>query len=252
MINAFNDLAPVHYSENWDNPGLLVGDEEKEISSVYITLDATSDAIENARKKKADLILTHHPLIFHPVRRVSSDNYVGRRVMKIIACDMALFTMHTDFDVTCMADEAASRLALIETRVLEPTLSEDLGLGAIGYLKEDLSLEELAEKTKQAFDLDNAAVYGDLEDTIVKVAVMPGSGSSAIDTACIEGCDVLITGDISHHDGVDALEKGINIIDAGHYGIEKLFIPYMKDYISKTLPDLKVFMDDSVRRYTVL
>ncbi|MBQ7584058.1 MAG: Nif3-like dinuclear metal center hexameric protein, partial [Lachnospiraceae bacterium] len=219
---------------------------------IYIALDATSDVIEAAHEKKAELILTHHPLIFHPVRRVSGDNYVGKRIMKIISYDMALFTMHTDFDVTCMATEAASRLDLIEFKVLEPTLSEDFGLGAMGYLKEDLSLRELAEKTKQAFDLDNVAVYGDLDSTIVKVAVLPGSGSSGIDTACIEGCDVLITGDIGHHDGTDALEKGINVIDAGHYGVEKLFTGYLKQYILKTLPGIEAFEDDTVRRYAVL
>ena len=252
IISTLNELAPIQYSESWDNPGLLIGDDEKEISDIYIALDATSDVIEAAHKKNAGLILTHHPLIFHPVRRVSGDNYVGRRIMKIIAYDMALFAMHTDFDVTCMANEASARLGLIETKVLEPTLSEDFGLGAMGYLKEDLSLKELAEKTKQAFGLENVAVYGDLEDTIVKVAVLPGSGASGIDSACMEGCDVLVTGDIGHHDGTDALEKGINIIDAGHYGIEKIFTGCLKDYISKTMPELNAIEDETVRRYTVL
>lgn len=252
IIDTLNELAPIHYSESWDNPGLLVGDGEKDVNCIYIALDATSDVIEAAHKKKAGLILTHHPLIFHPLRRVSADNYVGKRVMKMISYDMALFSMHTDFDVTCMANEAASRLDLIETRVLEPTLSEDFGLGAMGYLKEDLTLKELAEKTKTVFGLENVTVYGNLEDTIVKVAVLPGSGSSCIDNAYIEGCDVLITGDIGHHDGTDAIEKGINIIDAGHYGVEKLFNDYLEKYINKTMPELSVFKDDTVRQYAVL
>ena len=252
IIGTLNDLAPIHYSESWDNPGLLIGDEEKDVSRVYIALDATSDVIEAAHEKGAELILTHHPLIFHPVRRVAADNYVGRRVMRIISYDMALFAMHTDFDVTCMASEAAARLDLIETKVLEPTLSEDFGLGTMGYLKEDLSLRELTEKTKEAFNLDNAVVYGKLEDTIVKVALLPGSGSSGIDAACLEGCDVLITGDIGHHDGIDALEKGIDIIDAGHYGMEKLFAESLQDYILKTMPGLKAFKDDTVIPRTVL
>ncbi len=252
IINTLNDLAPIQYSESWDNPGLLIGDDEMDVLRIYIALDATSDVIESASEKNADLILTHHPLIFHPVRRVSADNYVGRRVMRIIAGNMSLFAMHTDFDITCMANEAAARLSLIETKVLEPTLSEDLGLGAMGYLKEDLSLKELAELTRSAFETENVTVYGDLDETIVKVAILPGSGSSGIDYACIEGCDVLITGDISHHDGTDALEKGLNIRDAGHYGIEKLFVPFMKDYISNTLPGIEVFEDDTIRKYTVI
>lgn len=252
VIITLNDLAPIQYSENWDNPGLLIGSDEKDVRVIYIALDATSDVIEAAREKNADLILTHHPLIFHQVRRVSADNYVGKRIMKIIAYDMALFTMHTDFDVTCMANEAAARLDLIESKVLEPTLSEDFGLGAMGYLKEDLTLAELSQKTKQAFDLDHVTVYGELSDTIVKVAILPGSGSSGIDAACLEGCDVLITGDIGHHDGTDALEKGINIIDAGHYGIEKLFVGYLKQYIEKTLPGIEAVADDTEKHFVVI
>lgn len=243
FIGIMNGLAPVQFSEGWDNPGLLVGDADMDISRVYIALDATSEVIEAAHDAGADLILTHHPLIFKPVRHVSSDDYVGRRVMKILSCGMALFAMHTDFDVTCMGTEAATRLGLIESKVLEPTVSEDYGLGAFGYLKEDLKLKELAEKVKEDFEVDHVTVYGDPESTMVKVAVLPGSGASGIDAACMEGCDALITGDISHHDGTDALEKGISIIDAGHYGIEKLFIGFMYRFIGDKIKEIEAVED---------
>ena len=243
FIGIMNGLAPVQFSEGWDNPGLLVGDAEMEISRVYIALDATSEVIEAAHDAGADLILTHHPLIFKPVRHVSSDDYVGRRVMKILSYGMALFAMHTDFDVTCMGTEPSTRLGLIESKVLEPTVSEDYGLGAFGYLKEDLKLKELAEKVKDDFEVDHVRVYGDPESTMVKVAVFPGSGSSGIDAACMEGCDALITGDISHHDGTDALEKGISIIDAGHYGIEKLFIGFMYRFIGDKIKEIEAVED---------
>lgn len=243
FIGIMNGLAPVQFSEGWDNPGLLVGDADMDISRVYIALDATSEVIEAAHDAGADLILTHHPLIFKPVRHVSSDDYVGRRVMKILSCGMALFAMHTDFDVTCMGTEAATRLGLIESKVLEPTVSEDYGLGAFGYLKEDLKLKELAEKVKDDFEVDHVTVYGDPESTMVKVAVLPGAGASGIDAACMEGCDALITGDISHHDGTDALEKGISIIDAGHYGIEKLFIGFMYRFIGDKIKEIEAVED---------
>ncbi len=243
FIGIMNGLAPVQFSEGWDNPGLLAGDSAMEISKVYVALDATSDVIEAAHEAGAELILTHHPLIFKPVRHVSSDDHVGRRVMKILSYGMALFAMHTDFDVTCMGNEAATRLGLIEAKVLEPTIGEEYGMGAFGYLKEDLKLKELADKVKADFDLDHVTVYGDPEETMVKVAVMPGSGSSVIDVACIEGCDVLITGDISHHDGIDALEKGISIIDAGHYGIEKLFTGFMCRFIGDKIKEVEAVED---------
>ncbi len=247
-----NELAPIQYSEQWDNPGLLVGDMEKEINKVYVALDATSDVIAAAHEAGADLILCHHPLIFKSIKRVSGDNYVGKRVMEIIRNDMALFAMHTDFDITCMGIEASKRLDLIETKVLEPTLGEELGLGCFGYLKEDLTLAELCERVKSAFDIGSVIAYGDLSSVMVKVAVFPGSGSSAIDTAAIEGCDVLITGDISHHDGIDALEKELCIIDAGHYGIEKIFIPYMKEFLENNTEGISVIEDKAEKTFTIV
>ncbi len=252
IINTLNELAPMQYSETLDNPGLLIGDEEKEIHKIYVAVDATTDVIEVAHEAGADLILTHHPLIFHPVRQISTDSYVGGRIMKIISYGMSLFTMHTDFDVTCMGTEAAALLNLIEIKILEPTFSEELGLGAMGYLKEDLTLKELAEQVKLSYEVPAVKVYGDLNDTIVKVAVLPGSGSSGIDAAAMEGCDVLITGDIGHHDGTDAIEKGINIIDAGHFGIEKIFIRIIKLYIGNTMKELEVIEDKAQRDFVIL
>ncbi len=252
VMNVLNEIAPIIYSESWDNPGLLIGDEEQEIKSVYIAVDATDAVIEAAHEAKADLIVTHHPLIFHPLHNISTMDHVGKRVMKMISYGMSLFAMHTDFDVTIMGVEAASMLDLIECKILEPTVNDDLGIGAFGYLKEDLSLKELAEKVKETFDVTHVRVYGDLEDTIVKVAVFPGSGSSGIDTACIEGCDVIITGDVGHHDGTDALEKGISVIDAGHFGIEKLFIGFMEKYLEDNLDSVTVIPDRAQKDFTVI
>ncbi len=151
--------------------------------------------------------------------------------------------MHTNFDVMGMAGEAAEKLRLLHPDVLEVTYEDSIsreGLGRIGELPEHMTLEETAQLVKEVFRIPGVRCYGDPQQAIVTVAVMPGSGKDELDLAAEKGADVMITGDVSHHAGLDALEKGIAVIDAGHYGVEKLFIPYMKDYLEREMPELSV------------
>ena len=102
------------------------------------------------------------------------------------------------------------------------------------------ALEELAELVRDTFKIPHVRYYGDPEQPVVTAAVMPGSGGDQIGLALKAEADVMITGDISHHVGIDAVEKGIAVIDAGHFGIEKIFIPYMKQFLNREAPDIKV------------
>ena len=243
LIKLLNETAEPSLAADWDNPGLLVGDEEKQVSRVLIAVDATDEVIDEAFECRADMIITHHPLIFKGIKRVTQDDFTGRRIIRLIQNDMVCFAMHTNFDVSCMGDEAAERLGLINTKVLQKT-SEDEGFGRVGELKEAIAVHMLCENIKENFGLDGVKVFGDLLSMVKRVAVMPGSGSSAIEDAVREEADVLITGDIGHHDGIDAVAKGVIVIDAGHFGIEKIFMDYMKEYLERNAKGIKVFCDD--------
>lgn len=228
----------------WDNVGLLAGSMEKEVHTVYIALDATDEAIAAAVEAQADMLLTHHPLIFKGIRQVNSEDFIGRRILELIRHDMAYYAMHTNFDVAAMADLAAERLGLSDIAVLQETgtLPEGaiIGIGKIGSLPCEMTLGECAELTKRSFGLDKVKVFGDLDMRVQCAAVCPGSGKSVIDDALKKGAHVLITGDIDHHEGIDAVARGMAVIDAGHYGLEQIFIPYMKEYLEAHLPELTV------------
>ena len=244
IMEKLESLSPRHFAENWDNVGLLVGSAEKEVFSCMLALDATDTVIDQAILMEADLLITHHPMIFKPLKKIVADDFTGKRVIKLIQNDISYFAMHTNFDVMGMADEAAEKLGLLGSNVLEITFEDDIskeGIGRIGFLPEDFSLEECAQLVKEAFDLEQVRVFGDGANRVRKAAIVPGSGSDYIDQAIKAGADVMITGDISHHVGLDAAEKGISVIDAGHYGLEKIFIPYMKSFLSRELPELQVF-----------
>ena len=177
------------------------------------------------------MLLTHHPLIFSGIKKVTADDFIGRRIISLISNDISYAAFHTNFDVFGMGDEAAKRLNLIDAETLDVTF-EDEGIGRIGNVKSSVTLRELAEDVKREFGLEAVRVFGSLDSKVERVAISPGSGKSEIDVAVSKGADALVTGDIGHHDGIDAVMKGINIIDAGHYGIEHIFIDYMASYLS--------------------
>ena len=277
LIRLLSRQFPESLACSWDNVGLLAGNAEQEIHTIYIALDATDGVIEAAANAHADLLLTHHPLIFKGIKQVNSENFIGRRILELIRHDIAYYAMHTNFDVAAMADLAAERLELSEVAVLQETgmLPEmavsfyaagqtrasgnqencrsaaaklcqggsgsiAVGIGKIGMLPGPMPLKDCAELTKKAFDLDKVKVFGDLDMQVHCAAVCPGSGKSVIEDALRKGAQVLITGDIDHHEGIDAVARGMAVIDAGHYGLEQIFIPYMKQYLEAQLPELTV------------
>ncbi len=245
VIRKLEELSPISYAESWDNPGLLAGRREKEIRRIYIALDATTETIEEAIRCKADLLLTHHPLIFKGLQKVSTDDFVGRRVFELIRNDICYYAMHTNFDVMGMADAAADILGLKNREVLDITFEDEIskeGFGRFGKMPQIMTLQECAGYVKKAFGIEWVKVFGDAELEIERVAILPGAGDSMILPAISKGADLLITGDIDHHDGIDALERGMAVIDAGHFGLEQIFVPYMQEYIKREMVLLDVMV----------
>lgn len=243
VIEILEKQSPKSYACDWDNVGLLVGREDKEIQKIYIALDATDEAIEEAIANGADMLLTHHPMIFKGMKRVTQEDFIGRRIIRLIQNDMVYYAMHTNFDVMGMADLAADYLGISDTRVLEITsVSEtgEEGIGRYGSLKKEMTVRECCEEVKQAFSLEKVKVFGDLERKVKTAAISPGSGRSVISNALQAGVDVLITGDIDHHEGIDAVAQKLTVIDAGHYGVEHIFIPYMEQYLKREAKELEI------------
>lgn len=243
MIQKLEELSPSSFAADWDNVGLLVGRNDKEINRVFVALDATDEVISAAMKFGTDILLTHHPLIFKPMASINKEDFVGRRVIKLIANDINYYAMHTNFDIMGMADAAADEIGLRERQVLEVTYEDDIskeGFGRFGKLPSIMTLKECGEYIKRKFGLQSVKIFGDSDMILEHAAICPGSGGSMIDAAIKLGSDVLITGDIDHHEGIDAVARKMAIIDAGHYGIEQIYIPYMKEFLNRELPELEV------------
>lgn len=241
LIAYLEQEYPVSYSEAWDNVGLLVGSDEKEVEKVFVALDLNEETLEQALAFGADLILTHHPMIFSGIKKINNHSFLGRRILKLIQADVAYYAMHTNYDVKGMAELSGRYLNLVNPRVLSVTEDADghqEGFGRVGELEVPMSLEEYGRYVKTQYGLEHVTVYGDLDRVIRRAAVCTGSGKSMIPAALAAGADVYVTGDIDHHTGIDTVAQGLALIDAGHYGTEYIFIQEMQKKIGDAFPQL--------------
>lgn len=249
LLERLNILAPFSSALEWDNVGLLLGYTGADVKKIYVALDISDEVIANAARNKCDLIISHHPMIFKPINKVVSDDVTGSRIIEMIACGMNYIAMHTNFDVHVMGRIVSERIGFNRFSVLDETETGGrvpLGIGTVCELQEPIELAVLASHVRESFPLPFTTFFGDEDAIIKRAAVVPGSGKSEIKAAIEAKADVLITGDISHHEGIDAVAAGLNIIDAGHYGLEHIFVEYMEKYIRESMPGIEVVAEKKV------
>ncbi len=252
IINILDTQSPKEYALEWDNVGLLVGRRDKEVNKLLIAVDATLDVIEQAIEGGYDMIVTHHPMIFSKLRKINDDTVLGRKIMTLVEHGICCYAMHTNFDtVGGMGRLAAKLLGLVDVEILDETL-EGEGIGCIGKLCGGNKIKDLAVLVKDKFGLKNVMLYGDADACGDRIAICPGSGKSVIDIAFNKGADCLITGDIGHHDGIDAVEMGLNIIDASHYGLEKIFMQFMHTYLNEQCAGVQIDIADTKEPFVIL
>jgi len=242
IIRAIDDIVPRDKAEAWDNPGHLAGDKNWRCEHVLVALDLTDDVVDHAVQIGADFILTHHPLIFSPVKSITADDFITRRIVVLLSHKINYMAAHTNHDVVRMGNLAGEMMGLKGMEPLDVITEidgEPAGIGVVGNI-DSMTVAEFAEDVKATFDLENVRVYGEKNMRISRVAICPGSGKSAIDCAVEKDADILLTGDIGHHDGIDAVAKGLIIMDAGHAGLEHIFVSDMAAELADRFPKLRI------------
>lgn len=232
IIEKLNNLAPEHLGEEWDNIGLQIGSVDNKVSKILLALDATSGVVDEAISINADMIITHHPMIFSPLKRIVKDHPKGHSIYKLIQNNISLYVMHTNFDTACGGtnDVLADKIGLYNVEAINPN-ENGMGIGRIGETKKT-TIKELSQQLKKVLGISHVRVVGELDESITQVAICTGSGMSVIKSV-IGKADVFITGDVKFHEAQEAKELGIGIIDVGHYGSENIAIPSIKDYIDE-------------------
>ena len=233
IYDAIDRLAPFWLTMDFDNTGILVGDRNREVSCALLALDCTPAVVEQAKQLGAQLIVTHHPVIFHPLKRVNEDAVV----YQLIRSDIAVISAHTNLDIAQggVNDALASAIGLRDCRGLE-LLNEQTGawLGRIGTLPEPLSPESFAAHVKSCLNASSIK-FSAAPRAIRTVALCSGSGADSA------GADALLTSEVKQHEYLAATAAGISIFDAGHFDTEDIVIEPLRDYLAKEIPDVHFF-----------
>lgn len=243
VLDILEEVAPSRLAEEWDNPGLQVGDPSLEIQKILIALDPTLRALAQAAAGGSQLLLTHHPLIFRPLSRLDPKIYPGNVIFEAVKKEIAVAAAHTNLDVVPggINDMLASLFKLEHVEVLEKKEDQKItgaGLGRIGNLKEPMTLLALMETAKTLLGTQNVRGLGGKNLNIRRVAVVGGSGGGMAAAASRMGADLLLTGDISHHEALEALNYELALIDGGHFYTEKAALRPIKDRIEIMMRDL--------------
>jgi len=225
VIILLEQIAPTHLAEPWDNSGFQIGSYSQEITGIFLALNPTLEALHGASERCAQLLLTHHPLIFKPASRLEQSLYPGDVIFEAVKGEISVVSAHTNLDVARggLNDILAELLGLQDIDILrENGETQGAGLGRIGNLPELSRFSGVVKRVKRIFGAERFRIVGEGDLQIHRTAVVGGSGGSLVSLASQKGADLLITGDVSHHHALEAKSLGIAVIDPGHFLMEKV------------------------------
>jgi dinuclear metal center YbgI/SA1388 family protein len=236
FIDLINTISPEENALKWDNGGIQILFRDKPLEKVLIALDVTEGVIGEALHMGADLILTHHPLFFTTINKIDDKEYLSKLIIKLVQNKISLYSAHTSFDNLSGGnnDYLCKMLEIFDT--YDVNVDNKELIGKIGYFEKSFKLNEIIGKVKNKLGISEKlnVVFND-DKLVRKVAVCSGSGSSLVQLAIENECDLLITGDINYHTALEANGKGLKIIDITHYHSEKIFINNVSELIKANL-----------------
>lgn len=257
IVALLEALAPSHWAAQWDNVGLQVGDPQAEVSQVALAVDVTPEVIASATRLGAQLLVAHHPLLFRPLKAVETGSPVGDGLTELIRRGIALYAAHTNLDRAPQVGTAAALAQVLglqevtdgEGRVVdalteagETALAGEVTLGGyvrLGRLAGPERLGDWAATVGQRLGVAAVQVAGDPAQEVQRVAVAPGAGGGAVGEVAGQ-CEVLVTGELSHHEVLEALHRGLAVIMAGHAATEAPVWPALQALLWQTWPELQV------------
>lgn len=248
VIDYLNRETHPEYQESYDNAGFIVGDPDEECTGVMIALDLTDEVVMEAQEKSANLIVTHHPMIFGGIKRITPQNEVGRLIMKLITHRMAVYAAHTNLDnlKDGVNGILSFQLGLTNCQILRPLEgqpSAEVGAGMIGQLPYPIPTEAFLEQVKVTLGLPMLRVSAIAGPVVSRVAVCGGAGNFLIDDAIRQKADIYMTGDMKYHDFQRA-EGRITLVDIGHYESEQFSKQIFYSIISKKFSNFACFISE--------
>lgn len=234
-------FAPLAFQEDWDNSGFQVGSAESDITGVLVCLDVTEAVLDEAVEKGCNMVVSHHPLIFAPLKHLTGGSYVERCVARAIIDGIGIYSAHTSLDNAPggVNHKIAELIGLQDVCFLAPEASGESGSGIIGTLPSPVPADEFLDMLKRVFGVECLQHSVPVKPLVEKVALCGGAGSFLLGKAAKAGADCFITGDMSYHNFF-GLEDGPLTIAMGHYQSEQYTIDLIADRLSEAFKDLRV------------
>lgn len=250
VAEAVSRLAPRRLAEEWDNPGLLVGEPSTEVKKILVCLDVLDESISQAIELDAQIIVAHHPLIFHAIKNVRADLPLGKKISRLIKNGLAVFAAHTNLDIAFggVNDILAEKIGLVDVKNFG---DEEFSMGRIGTLETPMTAENFACHVKKVLNADNVRLVSAGDFPIKKVGLCGGAGAEFIQKAKFFGAQAFVTGDVKYHEAQAAVENGIHVVDAGHFATEFPIVHVLADYLRGELKsfDVEIFEDTTAKDF---
>ena len=241
ILALLEKVAPSHLAESYDNVGHIVGRGNSSVTKVLVALDITGSVIEEAKSWGAELIVSHHPVIFGERKRITDADITGELVLRLCESRINAICMHTNLDSASggVNDILAKKLGITVEGIVDPFEDGISGGGRYGEISEEKSLGDFLKTVCSALSTKGARFH-DAKIPVRRVAVGGGSCGDYVTSAKRLGCDTLVTADVKHNQMLDAAHIGINVIDAGHFATEDVVCPYLENLISDNFGDLEI------------
>ncbi len=237
IVEIADRLFPFELAEPWDNCGIQIGDPDRVVSAIAFSLDATPQTVEYARKYSCDLLVTHHPVLLEPIRTVIPDNLAGRTLLAAGRHGVDILSLHTNLDAARggLNDNLAETLGLQEISIPVPAICARLG-----RLDSSMTLFHFADKVARDLGISRPRIISAKECKVQTVFCASGSGMGYLRDALRYHADVMLTGDVRYHAAREALEMGMPVIDAGHFGSERMAVELMRGLFAQEFRKINV------------
>ena len=260
LIQYLEELAPLELAEGWDNVGLLLGDRNRDVKSVLTCLTLTSNVAAEAIERGVTFVISHHPILFRAIQRITTETVAGRMLLDLIAARIAVYSPHTSYDSARdgINRQLASMFDLQDVRAIRPITEsvsggstditgadrESFGGGRYGRLPNPVPLAQFVESVKQRLGLDGIQYVGEPEQIIERVGIACGSAAEFLSDAVACGCQALLTGEARFHACLEAQDAGVGMILPGHYATERPAMESLAERLTQRFPELHVRASD--------
>ena len=241
VIRFLDEFAPARLAEEWDNVGLLIGRHAARVDNLLTCLTLTPDVAAEAVQNEVQLIVSHHPVLFHAARKISDATGEGQMLLNLIENGIAVYSPHTSFDSAAegVNQSLATSFGLCGIQPIRPAAADsELGSGRFGILPTAVSLSQFLENARSAVNAEYLEFSGVLDSTVSQIAVACGAAGEYLDDAIAAGCDTFVTGEARFHSALQARAAGVKLVLLGHYSSERPAIERLAEVLGQEFPDV--------------